>query len=693
MKSVLPGAALVIFLAFCLFVVAFQNHKTAQIQHAMQEHAEIVSGSIWDLNPEGIKEYLSAVVMHYNYEQIVIQNAHGTTFIEVQHPGLNPFESKLVELTLIPRVSFSADIHYNKEFLGTVQALWLDKSIFVDAYALLVCLLLFAVVQLYYRILKAKSTLEEKVESRTRMLHDKTKDLQKSEDLYRSLVENLGIGVALISPRMEILAVNRQMKAWFPGIDEADRPFCYRSFSNPPQETICTYCPTVRTFKDGMVHEVFTEISTHDALRHFRIISSPVRDESGRVTGVIELIEDRTEQIKTEEDTRELRTLLEQSQKMEAIGTLAGGIAHDFNNILSAIYGYTELARVDSHDPETLQHDLDEVLKGAERAKELVKQILTFSRKAEHEKQVLLISSVVKEALKLLRSLIPTTISIKEEIFSDAFVFADPSKIHQIVMNLCVNAYHAMRESGGTLTVSLREVEPPAGLIEPDVLKKAARYLQLEVLDTGKGMDEKTKLKIFDPYFTTKGIGEGTGLGLAVVHGVVKDHGGSISVHSELGHGSSFQVYLPIHEAELSESVIRKDEGCLVGGDETIMFVDDDANILEIVQQSLSRYGYKVYTFNNGVQAYQVLQENPAKFDLLLTDMTMPFITGAELAMKALEICPGLPVILCTGHSDLINREKALAMGIREYCQKPLKEKQMVSMIRNVLDNRDVNPG
>ena len=232
-------------------------------------------------------------------------------------------------------------------------------------------------------------------------------------------------------------------------------------------------------------------------------------------------------------------------------------------------------------------------------------------------------------------------------------------------------------------------VEASAGSGKTYALAK--RYLQLEISDTGKGMDEKIKSKIFDPYFTTKSVGEGTGLGLAVVHGAVKDHDGSINVYSELGHGTTFHIYLPIIEVEINETAIKKEkEVPLIGGNESIIIVDDDVNILEIAQQALSDHGYRVYSFNNGVQAYQELQKYPDKFDLLLTDMTMPFITGAELALKALQIRPSLPIILFTGHSEMINREKALAMGIREYCQKPLNVMQMLVVVRKVLDNAEV---
>ena len=419
-------------------------------------------------------------------------------------------------------------------------------------------------------------------------------------------------------------------------------------------------------------------------------IKTPMIDEQGKVVGVLGIARDITERKKSAEIKETLEKQLRQAQKMEAVGTLAGGIAHDFNNILSAIYGYAELAEENLREPGLLQQDLAEILKGAERAKNLVRQILTFSRKTEQEKQPLQVSLVVKEALKLLRSTIPTTIDIRQNIVSKSLVLADPTQVHQIVMNLCTNAYHAMRKSGGTLGVSVKDIDIGEADEIPELKHSAGRYLQLEISDSGPGMSEEVQAKIFEPYFTTKGIGEGTGLGLAVVHGVVESHGGHIRVYSEAGAGTTFRIYFPIHEVERDEVSPAEQEAPLSGGNETLMFVDDDLKIIDLARRILQGSGYEVHTFTNGVQAFQELQQHPEKYDLLVSDMTMPFMTGADLGRKALEICPRLPIILCTGHSELINREKALAMGIKEYCAKPLNKSQLLRIVRKTLDNAKI---
>ena len=386
-----------------------------------------------------------------------------------------------------------------------------------------------------------------------------------------------------------------------------------------------------------------------------------------------------------EEERQKLESQLRQAQKMEAIGTLAGGIAHDFNNILSIIFGYSELA-MGEKDPEKCRQHLKELRKGAERAKELVSQILAFSRKTEQQKQPLQLSLIVKEALKLLRSSIPSTIEIRQNIASTGKVLADSTQIHQVIMNLCTNAYHAMRETGGTLGVSLEEIEiGPEDYVHANL--SPGRYLRLTVSDTGCGIDPKIIEKIFEPYFTTKKLGEGTGMGLAVVHGIVKSHHGHITVYSEPGKGSSFHVYLPLTKEDAAVLPVEAGLEDLRGKGERILFIDDEESICKIAAAMLSMNGYQVAIFANGALALAEFEKEPARFDLVITDMTMPSMTGAELAQKILAMRPEIPVILCTGQSELINREKALAMGISDYLSKPILKEKLLVAARKALNS------
>jgi len=413
----------------------------------------------------------------------------------------------------------------------------------------------------------------------------------------------------------------------------------------------------------------------------------PLLDAQGTIYGVLGVYEDITEQKRAKEEKEELERRLSQSQKMESIGTLAGGVAHDFNNILAVILGYTELAMIED-DPDRRAQDLEQVRMGGERAKELVKQILAFSRRTDEPKHPIQVSLIIKEALKMLRSSIPTTIEIRQHITSHATVLADPTQIHQIVMNLCVNAYHAMRETGGVLAIFVGEVDlSPKD--EGDGTLTPGRYLQLEVSDTGGGIAPEIQDKVFEPYFTTKKTGEGTGLGLAVVHGIVESHHGHITVSSQPGSGTSFHVYLPLVEHEPVTLPGAEVVENISGTGERVLVVDDEVQLTEITKRHLAQNGYRVTTFTQAGQALQAFHSHPDQFDLIITDMTMPLMTGADFAQQVLAIRPEMPIILCTGQSEIINRAKAYALGIGDYLSKPVSKHDLLVAVRKALERNN----
>ena len=414
--------------------------------------------------------------------------------------------------------------------------------------------------------------------------------------------------------------------------------------------------------------------------RHVEVSYFPYKNNKGITISVVAHIKDIT-------DKKQMEQRLVRSEKMEAIGTLAGGIAHDFNNILSGILGYAQLGKINSDQPGKVNRHLDQIIKGSQRAGELVRQILTFSRQYEYKKQPLKVILVIKEALKLIRASIPTFIEIKEELYSESIILADPLQIHQIIINLCTNAYHSMLDTKGRVTVTLKDVkisgheDIPGPDISPGI------YLQLEVSDTGHGMDEQTQKKVFDPYFTTKEFGKGTGLGLALVHGIVEEHNGCILIDSKVGKGSSFRILFPVLEKATGDSKHPKvDKTSLLKGTERIMIVDDEESILFSTKELLEDCGYYVSAFLDGRQAFDEFKNAPENFNLIITDMTMPKMTGDDLAREVLKIRPGLPIILCTGYSDRISEERALAIGICKFVQKPLISHDLTILIRNVLD-------
>ncbi len=417
--------------------------------------------------------------------------------------------------------------------------------------------------------------------------------------------------------------------------------------------------------KDGVPYEVEASIS-------------PVKSKTGHIINFVVVERDVTDEARLE---RQLR----QAQKMEAIGTLAGGVAHDFNNILMAMMGYAELVRRSIPADSPTQTDLDEIVQAGRRATDLVKQILTFSRQNEHEKRAIEVYRVFNEALRLIRASIPSTIEIRHDIDeTSGTVMADPTQMHQILMNLCSNAHQAMEGEHGTLEVSVKQVileEGAKELANPDLT--LGPYVRLTVSDTGKGMAPELIERIFDPYFTTKEVGKGTGLGLSVVLGIVQSHGGAITVESELGRGTAFHVYLP--RCTVQANGMNRPGPSERRGTHRIMFVDDDHKIAELVKRSLESVGYEVAIFTDPVKALDSVRGSLDTFDLVITDLTMPVMTGLELAAALQEIKPDIPIVLCTGYTEALTRKKVREMGFVDLLIKPAVPSLLETFVPGVL--------
>ena len=503
--------------------------------------------------------------------------------------------------------------------------------------------------------------------------------LKQSEERYKTLTNNLHVGIYrnTIGPKGKFLEANPAIVNMF-GYRNRDE-FLAVNVSELYQDPNDRKRFNQKMLSTGMVRNEELRLKKKDGTPFIGSVSAvAVKEQKGEVKYYDGVIEDITEH-------KKLESHLQQALRMEAIGTLAGGIAHDFNNILGAVMGYTEMAINDKDDNGQLESYLREVLKAGKRAKDLVKHILAFSRQADSEVKPIRIKRIVKETLDLLRASIPATIEIRQTIQSDAVILADSTQIHQVLMNLCTNAHHAMRETGGLLEVSLTNVELESGLTERGLSVTPGPYLCLKISDTGQGMSPEVIDRIFDPFFTTKERDEGTGMGLSVVHGIVNSHGGAITVKSELGKGSTFKIYLPVIEREIEAPSAAKEE--IPQGSESILFIDDEISLVDIGQQVLERLGYKVVTRTSSVEALELFQAKPDAFDLVITDMTMPNMTGANLARKMMSIRPDIPIILCTGYSQQITKEQAKKIGIREFLLKPIVIDELARTIRNVLDS------
>ena len=430
--------------------------------------------------------------------------------------------------------------------------------------------------------------------------------------------------------------------------------------------------------------ESFSGIETHRFDKQGKTIPVSIsgacyRDRNGNHKCIIANFRDISEQ-------KKLQAQLQQAQKMEAIGTLAGGIAHDFNNILFPIMGYTEMTLEDVPPDSKAANNLSEILRATHRAKELIQQILTFSRQSDNKRNPLRIQPIIKEALRLLRSSLPATINIHQNIGKECGpVMANPTQVHQVLMNLCTNAYHAMREKGGLLEVTLTEKEIGSDDLGFYSDMVPGHYLLLTVSDTGHGINKAVMERIFEPYFTLKEPGEGSGMGLSTVHGIIKSHNGHIRVYSEPGKGTAFHIYLP-RIATDTTALKSSSAGPLPTGHEHILLVDDEQQIVQMEKQQLERLGYQVTARTSSIEALKAFQANRDKFDLVITDMTMPNLTGDKLAQKLMEIRSDIPTILCTGFSEKISQERADALGIKGFLMKPVVMRDLAQKIREVLD-------
>ncbi len=531
---------------------------------------------------------------------------------------------------------------------------------------------------------KYQEHLEAVVASRTRQLDTANQDLnaanirlQKSEEKYRLLFETMLHGFAICEP---VLSENESVDYRFCEVNPAFEQLTGISALDARKMTVTDVFPGAgekwfgrKGQKNAAAEPVQFEYNAAAIGKYFEILS--YRPRSDQIVFVISDITDR----------KNLEMQLIQAQKMEAIGSLAGGVAHDFNNILGAIMGYAELAIFEVGIEGTAKGKLEQMLSSCHRAKDLVNQILSFSRQSSPEKRPVKAHLVVKEAMKLLRAALPTTIDFQMNVETQsATIMADPTQLHQIVMNLCTNAHHAMREKGGTLSVDLSAVIFETEKSISGVLLSSGQYLKLTVADTGEGMDPVVAERIFDPYFTTKRKGEGTGLGLAVVRGIAEKHGGAVAVETKPGGGTSFKVYFPLAESQSEEE--KQEFDLLKCGTERLLFVDDEEILVDIGKDLLERLGYSVTISVSAEKALDLFKADPDGFDLVITDMTMPGMTGDVMASRMLDIRPDLPVIVCTGYSESLEGKKPRDLGFKGVIMKPLILEKLSGAIRDALD-------
>ncbi len=794
--------ALLLLAAVGVFIVIHSNAIRRQVQRDLEKQAQVVAPSLWNLSPAQSQKYISVVADQYQYHSLIVRDDTGEIFSRADGAPLSAMGRVFDSVGLFPVSSFSTDIVFNGNSIGSIEVEWYDTSLYVYFYVLVITLLFVVILYLYSRLIGINLKLEETVRRRT-------EKLQHSEARFKAILNNHYQLTGLLDPNGVLLSANpaslamiREEEDDIVGLSFCECPWWAKNkklkgkikaavreaqkgnfvrfevefadetgtmrtidlslkpvvndsgkliyivpegrditdLKNSQRETLkeklfidaviksfpgifFIYDDEFRLIRWNKNHEIETGYSAEE-LQGKSILSHFTAEDREKVRGALQSydplnpsmtleltpvnkdgstrpylyhgtmvhIEGRPYVIGTAFDISERKVMeeeLQQALKMEAIGTLAGGIAHDFNNILAAILGYTELSRMlEAGKNPKLAGYLANINSSTLRARDLVQQILTFSRKGEQERAVLEVLPLIKETLKMLRSIIPANIIIRENLQStDAVILANPTQIHQLLMNLCTNGYQAIGSDNGTICISLKSVmhnvpDSADGEVTP--------CLHLQVADDGCGMDSVTLEKIFDPYFTTKGVQKGTGLGLSLVHGIIESHGGTIAVESTPGQGTVFDIYLPlVDRTDEKRSHLQQQATAISSTEYHLLCVDDETAIQDIFKEYISGMGYKVTCLSDPVAALHELQQYPEKFDLLITDMTMPLMTGRQLAEKILSLNPDFPIIICTGFSVEIDREQALAIGIREYIEKPVDFNKLSQAIGRVLEEND----
>jgi PAS domain S-box-containing protein len=510
-----------------------------------------------------------------------------------------------------------------------------------------------------------------------------------SRTAMASLLETTKDLIAVVDAESNLLFANSAIRRFFNKLFGKKLIPNVRVFDlHPPERVEFWRGVFQKTFATGW-HKFDQQYILESRRYDIEWFSSRVLKDDGSTLGISVVGRDITSRRRAEEALRERNAQLHHAQKMEAVGTLAGGVAHEFNNVLSIVLGNIELAAMDLYNEHPLRTYLDDAKSGILRAKNVVRQLLDFSRKSEGQQLYIEFHTIVSNAMKLLRSSIPAHIEFHQLINQCPPILADPAHIHQVIINLCTNAAEAMNEDGGVLTVTLEPITFRPNKVPSGLTLGPGNYAKLTVSDSGCGIEAETLDRVFEPFFTTKQANRSSGLGLSVVHGIVKRHAGEIAAKSNPGEGSTFVVYLPTVEQAVRKSITIEPEA--MTGDERILFVDDEPKVVVIIERQLKALGYRVEAFTNPIRAYDRFESAPEEFDVIISDIAMPKLTGEKLIKQARLIRPDIPAILVTGYSEKIDKYSAMALDCL-FAIKPLTQVELGSLVRKVIDRKTGRP-
>ncbi|MBF0375867.1 MAG: PAS domain S-box protein [Desulfamplus sp.] len=689
-KTLTLATAIVFLFSFCVFVFFYERYEYKKANYRIEQHAVVISNSLWNLNPEGSEEYLSLACKSHNYKIITVLDTKGNLFKSAEGYVKGWSERLFTFIHLIPKIKLESDVNYNGRKIGVIKAIWKCDTIYLEMYVLLAMILTYFICYLNIRLIGTNSLLEKRVKERTMELsivnaslqveleeHQKAREaLRKSEEKYRILIENIPDVVYRTDMEGNILFMSRSSEfvSGYTAKEVIGKKVIDLFYINPNERY--DFIKIIQ--QNGYVNNYEEKLKRKDGTIWWASTSAHFfKDENGNILGIEGVFRDVTRRKMLENELR-------QAQKMESIGTLTGGIAHDFNNILNIMLGNAELAMEDIEKSSPAYHKIKAIKAAGQKASNIVKQLLSFSRKTDMELKPINIAPVVRESIQLLRATIPSNIEISENIQPDIndTILGHSTQIHQIIINLCINASHAMENmEEGTIDISIENI----------VVDKSEK-LRITVTDSGIGIDPEIIDKIFDPYFTTKPVDKGTGMGLAIVLGIVKNHNGSIEVESNPQYGTTFTIFFPLHgqESKVDDNKEALQDN-LYHGTERILLVDDDEFIVDMTNEMLERLGYKVESKGDPEEALELFMANPSAFDLIITDMTMPNMTGAKLAQKVKKIRADIPIIVSSGYTSEVNEEKARETGIAAYLMKPVSMQELGQTIRDVLGQSKIN--